>query len=96
MRGYTHKQGEFQAVVQRGLDYLKRRALLISYGNDLRDGSSMYGQALATIAPCEAYGMTGDKELKEPAQGALDYIAYAQDLKSAAGATIPASRATRP
>ncbi len=80
--GYTHKQGEFQGVVQRGLDYLKRRGILISYGNDLRDGSSMYGQALATIALCEAYGMTGDEELKEPAQRALDYIAYAQDLKS--------------
>ena len=80
--GYTHKQGDFQGVVQRGLDYLKKRGILISYGNDLRDGSSMYGQALATIALCEAYGMTGDAELKEPAQRALDYIAYAQDLKS--------------
>jgi hypothetical protein len=80
--GYTHKKGEFQDVVQRGLDYLKRRGILISYGNDLRDGSSMYGQALATIALCEAYGMTGDAELKVPAQRALDYIAYAQDLKS--------------
>ena len=50
----------------------------ISYGNDLRDGS-MYGHALATIALCEAYGMTHDAELKEAAQGALDYIGYAQD-----------------
>ena len=67
--GYTHKQGEFQDVVQRGLDYLKQRGMRISYGNDLRDGSSIYGHALATIALCEAYGMTGDKELKEAAQG---------------------------
>jgi len=80
--GYTHKQGDYQDVVGRGLDYLKRRGMLISYGNDLRDGSTMYGQALATIALCEAYGMTGDDELKKPAQRALDYIAYAQEPKS--------------
>ena len=66
--GYTHKEGEFQDAVQRGLDYLKSRGIKISYGNDLRDGS-MYGQALATIALCEAYGMTHDAELKEAAQG---------------------------
>ena len=76
--GYTHKEGEFQGIVQRGLDYLKGRGIRISYGNDLRDGS-MYGQALATIALCEAYGMTRDAELKEAAQGGLDYIAYCQD-----------------
>jgi len=76
--GYTHKEGEYRDVVQRGLDYLKSRGIRISYGNDLRDGS-MYGHALATIALCEAYGMTHDAELKEAAQGALDYISYVQD-----------------
>ena len=76
--GYTHKQGEFQNAVERGLGYLKSRGLRISYGNDLRDGS-MYGHALAAIALCEAYGMTRDPDLKEAAQGALDYSAYTQD-----------------
>jgi hypothetical protein len=80
--GYTHKQGEYKDVIQRGLDYLKKRGILISYGNDLRDGSSMYGQALATIALCEAYGLTRDEELQIPAQRALDYICYAQDSKT--------------
>jgi hypothetical protein len=76
--GYTHKQGEHMDVVQRGLNYIKSRGMRISYGYDLRDGS-MYGHALATIALCEAYGMTHDADLKEAAQGALDYIAYVQD-----------------
>ncbi len=76
--GYTHQEGEFQDAVERGLNYLKSRGIRISYGNDLRD-SSMYGQALATIALCEAYGMTHDAGLQEAAQGGLDYIAYAQD-----------------
>ena len=62
--GYTHKKGDYQDVVKRGLDYLKKRGILISYGNDLRDGSSMYGQALATIALCEAYGMTRRRGVK--------------------------------
>ena len=76
--GYTHKEGDFMAAVAHGLDYLKGHGIKISYGNDLRDGS-MYGQALATIALCEAYAMTRDAELVEPAQGGLDYIAYVQD-----------------
>jgi hypothetical protein len=76
--GYTHLDGEYQDVVQRALEYLLNRGLPLSYGNDLRDGS-MYGQGLATIALCEAYGMTHDPALKAPAQGGLDFIAYAQD-----------------
>jgi hypothetical protein len=78
--GYTHKEGEYQDAVQRGLDYLRSRAIVISYGNDLRDGS-MYGQGLATIALCEAYGMTHDPALKEVAQGAINFVVYAQDAK---------------
>src|SRR5207253_2405573 len=78
--GYTHKAGEYPDVVERGLNYLKNKGLSISYGDDLRDGS-MYGQALATLALCEAYAMTGDKELHDAAQGGLDFIAYTQDAK---------------
>jgi hypothetical protein len=76
--GYTHKQGDYQDVVRRGLVYLKNRGIRFSYGFDLRDGS-MYGHALGTIAMCEAYGMTKDPELKDAAQAALDFISYAQD-----------------
>ena len=76
--GYTHKQGAYHDAVQHGLDYLKSRGMKISYGTDLRDGS-MYGHALATIALCEAYGMTHDADLKEAAQGGLDFIAFVQD-----------------
>ena len=42
----------------------------------------MYGHALATIALCEAYGMTRDEELRDAAQGALDFVAYCQDAHS--------------
>ena len=75
--GNTHKEGEYQDVVQRGLDFIVKRGVLISYGNDLRDGS-MYGQGLATIALCEAYAMTQDPMLREPAQGGIKFIVWAQ------------------
>ncbi|MGA2068882.1 MAG: prenyltransferase/squalene oxidase repeat-containing protein [Thermoguttaceae bacterium] len=78
--GYTHRQGEYQDLVQRGLDYLRTRGVTTSYGFDLRDGS-MYGHALATIALCEAYAMTQDPVLHAPAQGALRFIEYVQDAK---------------
>ena len=39
----------------------------------------MYAQGLATIALCEAYAMTQDPALKDLAQGAIDFIVYAQD-----------------
>ena len=38
----------------------------------------MYAQGLAAIVLCEAYAMTKDEDLKDVAQGALDFIEYAQ------------------
>src|SRR5262245_8564350 len=39
----------------------------------------MYGQGLAGIVLCEAYGMTKDPALREPAQRAIDFIVKAQN-----------------
>jgi len=41
-------------------------------------GGDMYSHGLATIAMCEAYGLTSDPLLKASAQMAVDYIARAQ------------------
>jgi hypothetical protein len=49
-------------------------------GVDLQDGS-MYGQALATIALCEAFAMTSDATLKEAAQQSLRFVVFAQDVE---------------
>jgi len=78
--GYTHAEGEYQDAVRRGLYYLGTRARATRHGADLQDGT-MYAQGLAAIAICEAYAMTKDQTLKDLAQGALDFIVYAQDLK---------------
>jgi hypothetical protein len=49
---------------------------------DLTQGSTTdrgYSHPLAAIALCEAYAMTQDPKLREPAQLALNYIAWSQD-----------------
>ena len=58
---------------ERGLKFLisKQQA-----NGDFTGG--MYAHCLATIAMCEAYAMTGDPLLKQPAQKALNYIRAAQ------------------
>ena len=49
---------------------------------DLYSGGSkytwLYSHGIAAIALCEAYGMTRDEALREPAQRALNFIAAAQ------------------
>ncbi len=79
--GYTHRQGEHQDVVKKGVYYLKTRAQVTPHGIDLCDNGTMYAHGIATLALCEAYGMTNDESLKELAQGAIRYIVYAQDLR---------------
>jgi len=78
--GHTHLEGEYRDVVRRGLYYLMKRTLKTPQGNDLQDGT-MYAQGLATIVFCEAYAMTHDPALKDFAQGAIDFIVYAQDTR---------------
>ena len=53
----------------------------------------MYAQGLATIVLCEAYAMTKDENLKQVAQGALDFIEYAQGKNG--GLAIQPRRAGR-
>ena len=75
--GHTHKEGQYKRVVQAGLYFLlsqqKRNGALIESGGNL------YSHGLCAIALSEAYAMTQDQMLMAPAQGALNYIAYAQD-----------------
>jgi len=73
----THEQGEYTDEVFRGLRWLVEQQ---KEDGDLRgpgDGR-MYAHAQAAIALCEAYAMTGDEQLHEPAQQALNFIVKAQ------------------
>jgi hypothetical protein len=75
--GQTHKEGEYKANVAAGLAFLVRS--MKPNGSLVQGGGSMYSHGLASIALCEAYGMTHDKQLQAPAQGSLSFIVYAQD-----------------
>jgi hypothetical protein len=79
--GQTHKEGKYKKVVNSGLYFLtKRMKVSPKKGGSLHEPEgSMYSHGLAAIALCEAYAMTRDKSLYQPAQLAINYIAYAQD-----------------
>ena len=72
--GFTHTRGRFRLTVARGLDWLRR--------NQRENGSfpweTFYEQGIATMAACEAYGLTEDPRLRAMAQRAVDYIVKMQ------------------
>ncbi|MGA2621290.1 MAG: hypothetical protein ABSF26_27005 [Thermoguttaceae bacterium] len=78
--GYTHQDEKHRDVVRRGVQWLVKRQ---KADGDLFVGGSpatrFYSHGIAAMALCEAYGMTQDPELREPAQKAIDYIVSTQD-----------------
>lgn len=79
--GHTHKneQDQYKKTVQAALNYLLRI--------QARDGrlsgpathfAAMYCHGMATLALAEAYGMTGDPQLREPLRQAVSYTIAAQ------------------
>ncbi|HWB13010.1 MAG TPA: hypothetical protein VG826_27540 [Pirellulales bacterium] len=78
--GQTHKQGKYKEQVRGGLYWLVSNMAVSPNGGDMTGGGgAMYGHGIASIALCEAYAMTQDKQLGPHAQAALNYIMYAQD-----------------
>jgi hypothetical protein len=75
--GYTSQKGPYQQVVRRGIYYLTSRMLVTELGGDLQEGT-MYAQGIATLALCEAYGMTRDPALRPVAQDAVNFICNVQ------------------
>lgn len=77
--GQTHQVGKYKSTVSKGL-----RWMLTHQGEDgdLRDGANgtegMYTHGQGTIVLCEAFAMTGDEQLRIPAQRAVDFILKAQ------------------
>ncbi len=78
--GYTHQDEKYRDTVHRGLDWLMKHQAAdgnLSYRGS--DATHFYSQGIATMALCEAYGMTQDRELRAAAQKAIDFIVAAQD-----------------
>ena len=89
--GYTHQDEKYRDVVRRGVEWLVKHQQpdgdLSYHGSDpaydpTNDPTHYYSHGIATMALCEAYGMTQDRELREPAQKAIDFIVKSQDPQS--------------
>ncbi len=77
--GQTHRsQGHYKETVRLGVQWLVSHQQ--SDGNLAKGAQQMmYSHALATIALCEAYGMSGDRQVGMAAQGGVNFILAAQN-----------------
>ncbi len=72
--GYTQTDGKYADTVGKGLDFLLAAQ---KPDGDLRGMSravGMYCHAMATLALCEAYALTGEDRLRVPVERAVGYI----------------------
>jgi hypothetical protein len=82
--GQTHLEGKYQETVRAGLMSLIASMQIgkeggIPVGSWSESEGTMYSHALASIAMCEAYAMTLDPDLVQPAQLSLNFLIYSQD-----------------
>ncbi|MGE3818670.1 MAG: hypothetical protein AB7I30_04495, partial [Isosphaeraceae bacterium] len=73
--GYTQTDGKYAETVGKGLDFLRAAQ---KPDGDLRGSSKavgMYCHAMASIALCEAYALTGDERLRDPVARAIGFLA---------------------
>ena len=77
--GQTHKtNGPYRTIIQNALLWLLRHQ---DRDGNLAKGCAqpMYSHGLATIALCEAYGLSGDHNIGAAAQVAINFIVAAQN-----------------
>ncbi len=87
--GYTHQAGKHRQTVAKALQWLVGQQQPDGTWPAPGDARPMYGHGMASIALCEAYGMTQDAKLREPAQRALAYIVRAQNGPTGAWRYVP-------
>jgi hypothetical protein len=84
--GYTHHDAKYGDVIERGLTFLLRNQkpdgdlYVPPRRNPEGSNTWFYSHGIASIALCEALGMTRDDDLlRKPAQRAVDFIVASQD-----------------
>ena len=78
--GQTHEtKGTYQQVIRKGLQWMATHQ---DQSTGRLGGGNMYEHGLATIAICEAYGLSKDQKLRAAAQKAVGFIEYAQNESS--------------
>lgn len=72
--GYTHVDGKYTDTVARGINFLRQSQ---KPNGDLRGSSlsvGMYCHAMATLALCEAYALTGDPALRPAVEKGVAFL----------------------
>lgn len=88
--GQTHREGAYRKRIQAALDFLLTVGVRAPAGYDLRGvvnkadtdedpNYAYYVHGAATLAICEAYGMTKDRKLKPAAEEAVRFLVNSQD-----------------
>ncbi|MFM8478892.1 MAG: prenyltransferase/squalene oxidase repeat-containing protein [Planctomycetaceae bacterium] len=88
--GHTHRQGNYRKQIQAGLQYLTTVGVSVPAGYDLRGvvnqrdddpepNYAYYVHGAATLALCEAWGMSRDRTLKPACEGAVRFLINSQD-----------------
>lgn len=77
--GHTHQSGEYKEVVRKGITFVVKLQNKEGFFADQSAGNQRtYSHAQCSIAVCELYGMTGDKELRDAAQKSIRYAEKSQ------------------
>jgi hypothetical protein len=82
--GYTHQQFKYENTCKKALTWLiqnQRPNGDLYVRTDLKSDSNawLYSHGIATLAVCEAYGMTQDESIKDNAQRAVRFLVESQD-----------------
>ena len=81
--GETHTDArKYKDTVSKGIKFLVSK---MDDTGKFAGKHTMYSHGIATLALCEAYGMTKDKDLRRPATKAVDYIQIAQSVDGSWG-----------
>ena len=91
---HLETQGEYNATISSAIGYLIKHQkptgeVFVEADAKSNHTSRTYSHAIATLALCEAFGMTGDPKLREPAQRAVDFAVSTQHKKLGGWRYVP-------
>jgi hypothetical protein len=78
-KGNTLRLGPFREVVRSGVRWLVEQQADNGCIGEAASQSYMYSHAIATLALCEAYGLSDHARLRKPAQNAINFIVQARN-----------------